>query len=505
MPPAEVHLIPLVRVAAAALALLIAGAAPVTAQQPARSRPAEADTGAALAASIEGALQQAIARCEKSVVSIAIVPRDSDTQVARGDRVLLPQFPLGPALTPADPDFVPTDYASGVIIDSSGLILTNYHALRLGEDTQRDYYITTAGKKVFRVKGKPRGADPRSDLAVLELADPLAARDAFPPIPMGDAASLRKGQIVISLGNPYAIARDGSPSASWGIVSNLGRKAPALPDEFDRPIKDTIHNHGTLIQTDAKLNLGTSGGALITLQGEMVGLATSIAALAGYDQAAGYAIAVDPLFRRAIEKLKRGEEVEYGMIGVRLGEYRGDLDGKSGAMATGVEPGTPAALADLKSGDLIEAVDDEPLHDTDSLMLAISRRAPAETVTLTIRRNDRPMEKTVTLAKLGVEGRKVVTAPRPPWRGIEVDYRSVLMSRSGLEPAPFFSAGVAILNVENDSPAWKAGLRPNSAITHVNGHAIDTPADFRAAVADKIGPVELQVGGEKITIAANPQ
>ena len=112
---------------------------------------------------------------------------------------------------------------------------------------------------------------------------PVDALD-FPPIVLGDGASLRKGQIVLSLGNPYGIAADGQANACWGIVSNLARKAPPVPDELDVSGKPTIHHFGTLIQTDAKLNWGTSGGALLNLRGEMVGLVTSLPMTPGYEE-----------------------------------------------------------------------------------------------------------------------------------------------------------------------------------------------------------------------------
>ena len=139
----------------------------------------------------------------------------------------------------------------------------------------------------------------------------------LPPIAFGNADELKKGQIVISLGNPYAIARDGQPSAAWGIVANLQRKAPATPSEADPTGRPTLHHYGTLIQTDAKLNLGTSGGPLLNLKGEMVGLSVALAAAAGYEAAGGYAIPVDATFRRAVETLKRGREVEYGFLGIQ--------------------------------------------------------------------------------------------------------------------------------------------------------------------------------------------
>ena len=216
-----------------------------------------------------------------------------------------------PAPQPTDPSFIPSEYGSGVVVDRRGLILTAYHVL--GEDS--DYYVTTPDRKVYRAWVK--GADPRSDLAVLSI-------DAagLVPIALGDATTLRKGQFVITLGNPYAIARDGQASAGWGIVANLARKAPPSPEDSEPSAQRTLHHFGTLIQTDAKLNIGASGGPLLNLKGEMVGLCVALAALAGYETSAGYAIPVDATFRRVLDTLKQGREVEYGFLGIQPANLR---------------------------------------------------------------------------------------------------------------------------------------------------------------------------------------
>ena len=239
--------------------IVCSGIHPAAAQEP---------SGLQMAASLEKVLEETIARTEKSVVAIARVrkaaPGDPFHVEFRPDpfgrRPFQPVHPL-----PTDADFVPNEYGTGVVIDRRGLILTAYHVL--GEDS--DYFITAIDRKVYRAWVK--AADPRSDLAVLTVdgADVVSAN--LLPIQFGDAATVRKGQIVLTLGNPYAIARDGQPSAGWGIVSNLARKAPPSPEESDPAGKRTLHHFGTLIQTDAKLNLGTSGGPLVNLRGEMVG------------------------------------------------------------------------------------------------------------------------------------------------------------------------------------------------------------------------------------------
>src|SRR5207253_2509174 len=122
------------------------------------------------------------------------------------------------------------------------------------------------------------------DLAVLEITEPEPSKLNLRSITLGDASHLKRAQIVITLGNPYAIARDGQMSAGWGIVSNLGRRAPPAEGTNLYEQHPTIHHYGTLIQTDAKLNIGTSGGPLLNLKGEMIGLTTAMAALSGAEK-----------------------------------------------------------------------------------------------------------------------------------------------------------------------------------------------------------------------------
>ena len=161
-----------------------------------------------------------------------------------------------------------------------------------------------------------------------------------------------RGRSSLALGNPYAIARDGQASAGWGIVANLARKAPPAPEDSEAAGKRTLHHFGTLIQTDAKLNLGTSGGPLLNLRGEMVGLCVALAATAGYETSAGYAIPVDATFRRVLEVLKQGREVEYGFLGIQPANLQPQevLAGLHGTRVDSVVRGTPAARYGLRDG-----------------------------------------------------------------------------------------------------------------------------------------------------------
>ena len=445
--------------------------------------------GLDVASAMEQVLVKAIARAEPSVVAIARVQKEQAGESFgfefRPDPFGRPTAPFS-APKPTDPDFVPNEFGTGVVVDRRGLILTAYHVL--GE--QSDYYVTTHDRKVYRARIK--GADPRSDLAVLAVD----ATDLV-PIPFGDAAVLKKGQIVIALGNPYAIARDGQVSASWGIVSNLARKAGKVPEESNPTGKSTLHHFGTLIQTDAKLNLGTSGGPLLNLNGQMVGLTTSLAATAGYEQAAGYAFPVDGTFRRVVETLKQGREVEYGFLGIQPVNLlmQEVLSGLQGTRAYRVVPGTPAHRFGIRTGDLITTVNGKPIHDAAGLVLEVGRLPVESVVRLGVLRDERRMQVDVELTKYPVRGKKIVTTPAPAWRGMRIDYPSGVVDSegSGSPGMAFFDEAVIVTDVEQQTPAWEAGLRPGMLISHVERTAVGNPRQFRAAVAGKNGEVQLRL------------
>jgi len=469
---------------------------------------AEAQTPSAELAAIQRGVVEAIARAEKSVVAIARVQRERPGQRAP----LEPRpDPFGgrPAATvppprPTDPDFFPDELAVGVVIDRGGLVLTAAHVLA----EESDYYVTAPRRPTFQAK--VLAADPRSDLAVLAPAESAeSAAGDWVPMALGDADALKKGDFVIALGNPYAIRRDGQPSASWGVVANLARKAPPNPTEEDPTGKSTVHHFGTLIETDARLNMDTSGSPLVNLQGEMVGMATAIPSVLGFQASAGYAMPVDATFRRALDSLRQGREVEYGFLGIQLGgsAQNKPASGPLGARVERVIPGLPAARHGLKSGDVILTVNGVAVRDADELVRQISRYPLETAVKLALRRGDRQLDVEVPLVKLRVRGRRIVTAEDPPWRGLRVDYATAVQEAYPAAAGFPLGEALAVINVEQGSPAWEAGLRPGMLITHVERSPVRTPKQFRQAVAAKTGPVSLRLlaeGGESAerTIAA---
>jgi serine protease Do len=446
---------------------------------------AQTPSDADLIAALERRVTQAIRDHEKSVVAIAVDRRRRAADDAP------PAVPLDPAglrrFTPIPGDDTPAYFGSGVVVDRRGLILTNYHVLgKEDEDYAVEHRVTTIDRRTYGAKVK--AADRRSDLAILELIPLAGERGAraidLVPVKFGDADRLQKGQFVLVLGNPHAIARDGQPSAGWGLVANLGRKATssAEPDEYESPARPALHRYGTLIQIDARLPLGASGGLLVNLDGEMVGLTSSRAALDGVDTTAGFAIPMNAAFRRIVSTLIEGREVEYGLLGITPSPLLPEEihSGQSGVRIDHVLRGSPAEQGGLARGDIVSRLDGREIHEPDELVLSISTRPPGSSVRLVASRGNRQREIEAVLTKFPPATRSIVTERPPPWRGMRVDYPTAVLDFRLLVEIP--RDCVVISDVAADSPAWKAGLRREILVTHVNSRPVDSPAAFRRAV-----------------------
>jgi S1-C subfamily serine protease len=385
----------------------------------------------------------------------------------------------------ADAGHVPESFGSGVVIDEGGLVLTSFH-------------VVQGATKVFvRLPGNKssyadiHAADARSDLAVLRL---LAPNLKLKTIRMGDTEDIERGQFVLSIANPFAAGfRDGRPSASWGIISNLRRRAPGTLREIDR-VK-TLHHYGTLIQTDARLHLGCSGGALLNLRGEMIGLTTALAAIHGGETPGGFAVPMDAGMQRIVEVLRRGEEVEYGFLGVAFQER--SRDRRPGVALAHVTRGSPAKLEGrLADDDVIVRVNGVAVQDSDDLFLMLGTQLAGSRVTLEVQKatGDR-VHVAVTLARFHVPGPAIAASKgrRPVVRGLRVDYTSLLVQQPPrLSSIP---AGVLISEVHPHTSASMAQLKVGEVITHVAGRAVNTPAAFYQMFATLKGPVELTLAG----------
>jgi serine protease Do len=229
----------------------------------------------------------------------------------------------------------------------------------------------------------------------------------------------------------------------------------------------------------------------------MIGLTTSLAATAGFEQAAGYAVPVDDTFRRVVDTLKEGREVEYGYLGVTLENLKDTelAKGAHGARVEIVQRGSPADRAGLQRSDVVTHVNDQSIFDADGLMLEVGRLPVESLVQLTVQRDDRERKVHVELAKYPVRGVKVVTAPAPAWRGLRVDYATALPTDTRRLPYDRVSPEgcVVVTEVEKDSPAADAQLQVGMYITQAGGAMVRTPREFQAAVAGKSGEVSLRV------------
>jgi serine protease Do len=381
----------------------------------------------------------------------------------------------------AFPQHVPESFGSGIVIDGKGLILTNYHVV---QDATKIYVRLPGHKGSY---ADIWAADPRSDLAVLKLLDDRVR--PLTPIPLGNADNLRRGQPVIALANPFAAGQnDGVPSVSTGVISNLRRRIPGR-----QPVRETnanpLYQFGIVIQTDARIALGASGGALLNSHGECIGITTSLAAVAGSDAPGGFALPVNSSLRKIIDILKKGEEVDYGFlgIGVKLEPAPG-----GGAVVDNVQEGSPAEReGHLNQNDVIVAIGPHPVHDNQDLMLALGHYLAGEKAPLNVVRGLTKQKIDVTLVKYLVMGKTIAssTGKRPFVDGVRVDYTSLLMQ--GLNGRGKIPSGVLVTEVQPKSKAARANLNVFDVIAEVGGVPVTNPAAFYAQFERQKGVVEL--------------
>lgn len=286
---------------------------------------------------------------------------------------------------------------TGVIIEADGAILTNEHVIHGAALADITCVLSTG--EVHEVRSIH--SDVRSDLAVLRID----AKD-LPVARLGDLNNVRQGHFAIALGNPYGTASDnrGRPAMSFGIISALGRP---LTHQLDPTLNERYY--GNLIQTDARISPGNSGGPLLNIRGEVIGIVTATSTRTTGVENIGYAIPIDGRTRSIIEQLLRGEPIEYGFLGVRLDEptaedrrIAGAPPDPRGAMVRSVEPGTPADDADLAPGDLIVEFDGLAVNSVDELIRMVGAARVGISVNLVLYRLGERQELNVAPARRDV-------------------------------------------------------------------------------------------------------
>ncbi len=267
---------------------------------------------------------------------------------------------------------------SGVIVTANGRILTNAHVINNADDIKVTLHDGT------ELSAKVIGKDTRADLAVLQLEGKFPA---LKPIPWGDSAGLRLGEIVLAIGDGLGVGK----SVSMGIVSAKGRGL-------------RLAEYEDFIQTDAAINPGNSGGALVNIKGELVGINTAIASRTGGYQGIGFAIPTN-MAKPIMEALMKDGKVSRGYLGVNIATVspmlakRYGLGAKAGVLIAGVEANGPAAKAGLVEGDVVTAVNGKEVKSDRALKKLIGNAKPGSTIQLEVAH--RNSKKGTLKAKLG--------------------------------------------------------------------------------------------------------
>lgn len=369
-------------------------------------------------------------------------------------------------------------FGSGIVLSRNGMILTSYHLIA----NARKIYVRFSDNKGSYAD--IHAADARSDLAVLRLTHEVPDRKPikYATVRLSDdsekKATVFRGQFVVALGHPFAASfLDGKASASWGMISNVRRRAPIAGSEESR--QGVLHQYGNLLQTDARLNLGASGGALLNLEGELIGLLNATAAVAGSEASGGYAFPMDPLYRRIIERLSEGREIEYGFLGVS----QNGMHAGGGLEIAAVSPNTPASACGLLPRDIILKVDSRPIREIEDLYLLVGGSLAGTEVTLDVLRHGRLLKLTPTLAKFAHPHASIASQRPDAVFGLRVDYSSILQQQPQfLGERRVVRNGVIIRELEPGSPAAErlTGFLSGKAmvISAVNGTPVATPAEF---------------------------
>jgi len=357
------------------------------------------------------------------------------------------QMPQGPGSRPAQ------GAGSGVIISEDGYILSNNHVV----EGAKEVSVTLSNQKEY--PAEVVGLDPKTDLAVLKINAP---KD-LPKAALGNSENLKVGDWVVAIGNPFGL----NHTVTSGIVSAKGRVIGAGPyDDF--------------IQTDASINPGNSGGPLFNMNGEVVGINTAIIPRG---QGIGFAIPVNTA-KPLIPQLVEHGEITRGYLGVNIQTITPDLaealeiGDQRGALVADVSIDSPAEEAGVKRGDIIINFDTHEIRDSHDLPAKVAATPVGEEVELTVMRDGRKKQLTVTVGELADAGsfhQKAGDAGKGKW-GLQLhDLDEDMARRLQVEPGD----GVAIVGVEPGSAASEAGLRRGDVIVEVNRQAVDSVGDVK--------------------------
>ena len=355
---------------------------------------------------------------------------------------------------------------SGVIVSPDGVVVTNNHVIKGGGSAE--IKVALADRREFDARVIMR--DERTDLAVLQLE---GGRGAFPYMTFDDSDALEVGDLVLAIGNPFGVGQ----TVTSGIVSALARTR--------------VGNGRTqfFIQTDAAINPGNSGGPLVDMHGRVVGINSAIYSRSGGSHGIGFAIPSN-LVQLVLRSAETGGEVRRPWLGARLEAVTSEiadalgLDRVAGSLVSEVYPGSPAARAGLKTGDVIISVDGREARDPRAFNYRFTTKGVGGKATLGVVREDGPVKIKVALREDPEKGRRDnrhLTGANP-LAGTEVANLSAALAQElGLDS----KEGVVVLSVRRGSIAGRYGVLPGDLVVSVNGTRIENTRGLEHALGGR--------------------
>ena len=355
---------------------------------------------------------------------------------------------------------------SGFIIDTKGIVVTNNHVIQGAEDI----IVRVNGEDEF--KAKVIGADPLSDIAVLQIE----AEETFTPVKFGDSDKARIGDWVIAIGNPFGLGG----TVTSGIISARNRSIG-------------LSRYEDYIQTDASINSGNSGGPLFDMNGDVIGINTAILGRSG-SIGIGFSIPSNSA-KIVIDQLIEFGETKRGWLGVRIQEVTQEiadiekLDKPRGALVASVAENSPSEKAGIKSGDIILEFNGEPINEMKELPMIVAKTAVGKNVEVKIWRDKKEISKTVLLGRLETsEDFKASKEPEPTLKETEIENLKITVRKLNDEDIktrglPNQTTGLVITKIANDSPLIKS-LAVNSIIIEAQKRKVRNENDLNKAIKE---------------------